>query len=220
VRRLFFPFLTTLLLVCLASGLGVWQLHRLAWKTRIVAQIDGAERAPPIPLPDVPTSFQKIVVHGRLDAGRAVSYADDVHDDAQGNAVMGTYLVEPLLRAGRPPILVDLGWMKYPPVPVKGEVGVTGYIRPAEHQSWLSAKDDVRGRRFYTLDPVRIAAGIGLPAVAPYILVALGPTGVPDPAQSLPRPANDHLQYAITWFSLALVAVVMFLVWARGALRR
>ena len=219
MRRLLFPFLTTLLLVCLTSGLGVWQVHRLAWKTRLLAQIDAAERAPPIPIPDAPGPFQKIVVRGRLDAGRALAYADDVHDDAQG-VVMGTYLVEPLLRAGEPPILVDLGWMKYPPVPVAGVLSVTGYIRPGEHRSWLSARDDVRGRRFYTLDPARIAAGIGLPEAAPYILVALGPPGVPDPARSLPRPANDHLQYAITWFSLAVVAVVMFLVWARGTLRR
>ena len=220
LRRLLVPFLTTLLLVCLTVALGVWQLHRLAWKTRILAQIDAAERAPPVPLPAMPTAFQKIVVQGTLDARRAAAYADDVRDDAQGNAVMGSYLVEPLLRPGQPPVLVDLGWMKYPPAAVAGEVSVTGYVRPPEHQSWLSATDDVRGRRFYTLDPARIAAGIGLAGPAPYIVVALGPAGTPDPSHSLPRPSNDHLQYAITWFSFALIAAVMFLIWARGTLRR
>ena len=220
MRRLVLPFLTTLLLVCLTSGLGVWQIHRLAWKRDILARMDAAELAPPIPLPASPAAFQKIMVRGRLEPRFVVSYEDDVRDDASGNAVMGTHLVEPLLRAGQPPLLVDLGWVKYPPVPVGGVVSVTGYIRPAEHPNWLSAKDDPHGRRFYTLDPARIAAGIGLPVPLPYTLVALGPPATPDPARSLPRPPNDHLQYAITWFSLSLVAIVMFLVWARGLARR
>lgn len=220
MRRLFVPLLTTLFLVCLTSGLGIWQVHRLAWKRGILARIDAAEQAPAIPLPAAPSPFQKVVVRGQLDPRGAVSYEDDVRDDAGGNAVMGTQLVEPLLRPGQTPILVDLGWMKYPPAPRAGEVTITGYVRAPEHPGWLSAPDDPRGRRFYTLDPSRIAAGIGLPAVAPYTLVALGPSGSPDPAHSLPRPPNDHLQYAITWFSLSLVAVLMFLVWARGALRR
>jgi surfeit locus 1 family protein len=220
VRRLIGPFLITLFLVVLTSSLGVWQVHRLAWKRGILARMDFAERSPAIALPASPMPFQKIMVRGMLDPAGAVSYEDDVRDDAMGNAVMGTHLVEPLLRAGQPPLLVDLGWVKYPPAALDGVVSVTGYIRPAEHPTWLSAKDDPRGRRFYTLDPGRIAAGIGLPTPLPYTLVALGPAAIPDPARGLPRPPNDHLQYAITWFSLSLVAVVMFLVWARGLLRR
>jgi surfeit locus 1 family protein len=220
VRRLVTPFLTTLALLCLTIGLGIWQLHRLAWKTHLLAQIDAAERSPAIPLPAVPTPFQKIVVQGRLDAARAVSYADDVRDDAHGNPVMGTYLVEPLLRPGQPPILVDLGWTRYPPAPVVGAVSVTGYVRPAEHPGWLSAKDDPVRRRFYTLDPMRIALATGLPTPTPYLVVALGGAGTPEPSHSLPRPPNDHLEYAITWFSLGLIALVMFLVWARGAWAR
>ncbi len=219
MRRLVIPLLTTLFLVALTSSLGVWQVHRLAWKRGILGRMDIAEQSPAIPLPAAPTPFQKVVVRGTLDPARFVSYEDDVRDDAKGSAVMGTHLVEPLLRAGQPPILVDLGWVKYPPVALRGAVSVTGYIRPAEHKTWLSAKDDPGGRRFYTLDPARIAAGIGLPTPLPYTLVALGPAAMPDPARSLPRPSNDHLQYAITWFSLSLVAIVMFLVWARGLLR-
>jgi surfeit locus 1 family protein len=51
--------------------------------------------------------------------------------------------------------------------------------------------------------------------------VALGPTppnGYPDPAKHLPRPPNNHLSYAITWYGLAAALVVIFVVWARKAL--
>ncbi len=216
MRRLVVPLLSTLSLVCLTTGLGIWQVHRLSWKRAILARIDAAEQAPAIPLPERPTPFEKVTVSGRLDPSHAVAYADDVRDDASGRVVMGTYLVEPLLRDGMPPLLVDLGWVPYPPSPVAGPASLTGYVRAADHPGWLSARDDPRSRRFYTLDPERIARGIGLPAPAPYSLVVLGAAGTPDPQRSLPRPPNDHLHYAITWFSLSVVAVVMFAVWLRG----
>nr|WP_321983655.1 SURF1 family protein [uncultured Lichenicoccus sp.] len=217
MRRLLVPLVCTLLLVSLTTSLGIWQVHRLAWKQHLLAQIATAERSPPVPLPPHPTPFQKIVVSGTLDASRAVAYADDVRDDEHGNAVMGTHLVEPLMRPGQPPLLVDLGWEPYPPKPRDGSATVTGFIRPAERPTWLSATDDPGHRRFYTLDPARIAASLGLPAPSPYTLVALGPPATPDPQRNLPRPPNDHLQYAITWFSLSLVGIVMFGVWARRA---
>jgi len=40
------------------------------------------------------------------------------------------------------------------------------------------------------------------------------PGGLPHPSTLRVRLRNDHLQYAITWFGLALVLVVMFAVWA------
>jgi surfeit locus 1 family protein len=39
------------------------------------------------------------------------------------------------------------------------------------------------------------------------------PGGLPHPSVLKVRLRNDHLQYAITWFSLAGVLVIMFAVW-------
>lgn len=220
MRRILAPLLTTLLVVCITSGLGFWQVRRLAWKQALLRRIDAAEQSPPVPLAANPAGFQKILVRGRLDPAHAASYEDDVRDDARGSPVMGTHLLEPLLRPGQPPLLVDLGWVAFPPKPLGGEVSVTGYVRPAEHPGWLSARDDPSRRRFYTLDPPRIASGLGLPLVAPFTVVALGPAGSPDPARDLPRPPNNHLQYAVTWFSLGAISVIMLLSWLwRGEAR-
>jgi surfeit locus 1 family protein len=41
----------------------------------------------------------------------------------------------------------------------------------------------------------------------------------PDPVQHLPRPPDNHLQYAITWFGFAVTLVIIFLLYARKALR-
>jgi surfeit locus 1 family protein len=43
----------------------------------------------------------------------------------------------------------------------------------------------------------------------------LGPAGsLPEPAQTLPRPRNNHLGYAITWYGLALSLIGVFVAFA------
>ena len=54
LRRLFWPALMSLAMVLVLLGLGTWQMHRLAWKQAILAQIAAAEAAPPLPLPAMP----------------------------------------------------------------------------------------------------------------------------------------------------------------------
>ncbi len=214
------------LLVALLVGLGVWQLHRLRWKLAILAEIHAAESQPGIPLSDHPGPFAKVTVRGRLRPDLAALYGDQVETTPQGYTE-GGQLIMPLERGAGPPVLVDLGWVpqsdRRPATLPSGPTTVAGYLRPPDHPGLFSASDDVPGRRFYTLDPARIGAALGLPHVAPFTLVVLGtprPGVYPMPAEHLPHPPNNHLEYALTWFGLALVVVFEFGFWARLRLRR
>lgn len=225
VRRLIGPTLMTLVMLIVLLGLGTWQVRRLAWKTAILAQIARAEAAPPVPLPADPSPFIKVAVTGRLLATKTALFGAEVRDTKAGT-VLGAQLIEPLQRDAGDPILVLRGW-----VPMKqaasvatphGITTVTGYVHPGDAPGWFSAHDDTAGRQFYTLDPPVIGAALGLPHVAPFVLVALGPSSpdvLPIPAEHLPRPPNNHLSYAITWYGLAAALVVIFIVWARKAVR-
>lgn len=215
-RRLLIPALSTVAIVLIASALGVWQLERRAWKRGLLDQFEAAERNPPVPLgPDLPP-FAKISVSGRLRLDRAAFYGAEVRD-----GVLGAQLIVPLERAGAAPVLVDLGWVPDgAPAPWSqpdGAAVVQGYLRPGERPGWFAAPDNPAKRRFYTLDPAVIASAVGEPEAAPFVVVALGgppPPGAPGPARHLPTLPNNHLQYAITWFSLAATAAGVFAVYA------
>jgi surfeit locus 1 family protein len=217
--------MTAAMLVVLAS-LGVWQVQRLAWKEGILSQIDRAESGPAVPMQGdaVPAAYSKVAVTGRFREDLSALYGDEVRQTSDG-VRMGAQLIVPLLREGEDAVLVDRGWVPLSrPRPIgmpAGEVTVEGYTRPPDRPGPFSAHDDVAMRRFYTLDPAAIGAALGL-KVAPFTLVALGgapPDRFPDPARRMPRPPNDHLSYAITWFGLALALAVIFVVWSAKVLR-
>lgn len=215
-RRLLVPAASTLAMLLILLGLGSWQVHRLHWKAGILARIAAAEQAPAVKLPPLPSPFQKVAASGTLRPDLAALYGAEVRDTPTGEA-LGGQLIMPLMRQDALPVLIDLGWVpgerRAPPDLPKGETTIDGYVRPAEHPGWFSAEDDPSARLFYTLDPQAIGAALGLPVVEPFTLVALGPTparGWPDPAHTLPRPPNNHLQYALTWYGLAVVLLVVF----------
>ena len=195
-------------------GLGTWQSQRLVWKTDLLARIAAAEAAPPAPFSEPPAPYAKLEAVGRFDHSREALIGVEIRANR-----MGARLIVPFLRDAGAPILVDRGW-----VPLdqaggfarpEGAQRITGYIRFGEAAGRFAAQDDVAGRRFYHFDPQAIGAALGLPGTAPYALVLLGPPGnLPEPAQSLPRPRNNHLGYAITWYGLALSLIGVFAAFA------
>lgn len=225
LRRLLGPGLMTVAMLAVLIGLGTWQVHRLAWKRALLARIAEAESAPAVALPAHPWPFEKVRIEGRLRSDLSAWYGVDVRDTRDGPR-MGAQLVQPLERDGAPPVLVDRGWMPMPGQPAdppSSDVTVEGYVRPAERPGWFSPNADAATRHFYTLDPQAIGAALGLPSVAPFVLVALGPEragSFPDPTHHLPQPPNNHLSYAVTWYGLAVALLVIFGSWSRTALRR
>jgi surfeit locus 1 family protein len=225
-RRLIGPGLMTIAMLAVLIGLGTWQVQRLQWKRAILASIAQAEASPPIPLTNAPEPYTKVVATGTLRDDLSALYGAEVRDTRSGPE-LGGELIVPLERDGQPPLLVDRGWVpnarRSPLTQPQGQVSIIGYVRPADQKSWFSAKDDVPGRQFFTLNPAAIAHALQLPAIAPFTLVALGealPDRWPAPAQHLPQPPNNHLSYAITWYGLAVALVVIFILWARKAVDR
>jgi surfeit locus 1 family protein len=224
LRQILWPGIIAAIMLAVLLALGTWQVKRLQWKRQILAQIARAEAAPPIPLPANPQPFTKVQVSGELREDLAVFYGAQVRDTPTGTQ-LGTQLIVPLQRSEDGLILVDLGWVpdkrSHPLTLAEGDVTLEGYVRPSDTPGLFSVADDPSGRQFFTLNAPKIAGALGLHHVAPFILVAMGrppPQGYPDPTQHLPRPPNNHLSYAITWYGLAIGLVLVVGLWVREVL--
>lgn len=206
-------------------SLGVWQLHRREWKHRLLDQIARAETSAPVPLQGTnPPPFARLVLRGTWRPDAVAFYGADVRDVA-GRPTMMAGLLQILERPGEPPVLIDRGAVPVDPAPLPatGPAEIIGYARPAEHAGLLSATDDIAGRRFYTLDPAAIGTALRT-ALPPFTVVALSDSTActrdcPIPAESLPRPPDNHLNYALTWFGLAFSLCLVAGAYLRGQLR-
>ena len=225
-RRVWPAVVAAIPVLVILLGLGTWQVGRLRWKTALLADIAAAEAGPPrsldAPPGAAPPEFAKLAVAGRFLHDHEALLGLEVRGATLGGRLLTPFATSPGGGAPRT-ILVDRGWVPVdrPTASVthpEGEVRVTGYVVLPEARDRFAARDDTAGRRFYTLDPAAIGAGLGLPAVEPYLLVALrepgAPNGaLPDPARVLPRPRNSHLGYAITWYGLAASLVGVLIAW-------
>ena len=220
--KLLVPCLCVAMGVLLLLGLGTWQVYRLQWKEAILAQIAASERGPVQPLGADPPLYARVTATGHFRFDLAARYGIDVRDTLKG-PVLGHFQIVPLERQGAPALLVNRGWVpEAPDVLVdnpEGPVTVIGFVRPATPAGWFSPADDTRIRQFYSLDPPVVSKALGVAQALPFSLTALGPAKegqFPVPASALPQPPNNHLSYAVTWYSLAVVLVVMFILRLRA----
>lgn len=198
-------------------GLGIWQLQRLEWKRELLSQIEHGESGSFEPLSAATQPFRRVLVSGHFLPGTA-RYGIELRSIPGHGPTMGSQVLNAMIAAQGFTVIIDRGWapLDVDAVPPAGETQVEGYLRPPERSAVFGVNNDPNARLFYNLDPAPIGRALGLAEVAPFTVVALGPQGsVPTPAATLPRPPNNHLSYAITWFGLSAASAAVFGVYAR-----
>jgi surfeit locus 1 family protein len=215
MRRIIWPILFGLGGVAILVSLGVWQVQRLAWKEGVLAEIEAEIAADPVPLPDAPDKE----AHGYLPVQATGVFGEDylrvlVRQRGQG---AGYRVISPFETGGRV-ILVDRGFMPTEGVPPahQGAVTVTGNLHWPEEVDGFTPDPDIARNIWYARDVAALSARLG---TEPVLIIARD-LSVPDaPVTPLPVDTsgipNDHLNYAITWFSLATLwlGMTLYLLW-------
>lgn len=202
------------------TGLGIWQLQRLAWKQDLIARLDARLSAEPVPVPAAPDpgrdSFLRVRAEG-LAGGAEVHLLTSQKPFGPGFRV-----IAPLVMDDGRRILVDLGYVpevdKNATRPAAAGVVVGALYWPDETDSFTPAPDR-KANIWFARDLPAMAEALG---TEPVLIVAEShPLGRWPMALRLGvNLPNDHLQYALTWFSLALIWMVMSVILARREWRR
>jgi surfeit locus 1 family protein len=238
VRPLIVPAFATFTVLAVLLSLGFWQLDRKAWKEDLIARIEARAFGEPEEIPPeggweawsraaeeyrrvrVAGTFlhqHEAPVHGLMSAGR-------------GRPVQGFYILTPLRLRDGAIVIVNRGFVptelrdpgRRPESQPAGEVTVTGLVRAPETRGWFIPENDPGRNVWFVRDPAEIARGKGLARVAPFLIDAdatENPGGWPKGGQTRLTVSNNHLQYALTWFGLALALVAVFGAFAWRKLR-
>jgi len=237
-RSLLAPGLATLVALAILIGLGTWQLQRKAWKEGLMAQIQARAYAaePGAIVPEAEwghwqpgnDEFRRVRISGTF----LQNFETPVYGLAPGapghSAMQGYYLMTPLRLQDGAIVMVNRGIV---PMELKdpasrpegrpaGETTVTGLVRAPEERNMFTPADDPARKSWFTRDPQAIAKAHGLERVAPFYVEAdatPNPGGWPKGGQTRLELPNNHLQYAVTWYGLALTLVGVFtaFVWRR-----
>jgi surfeit locus 1 family protein len=220
-------------------ALGTWQVQRKAWKEALIASLDQRLSADPVPLPSPDSwnrlgpatdEFRRVRFSGAFVPGaEALVYTSGsaLRSDATG---LGYWVLAPVRLAGGGTVVVNRGFVPQgrqdpatrPAGTVVGELALVGAMRWPEPRGMFSPNDDPARNLWFVRDPVGIASAKHWGAVAPFLIELESPQppgGLPHASALTVNLRNEHLQYAITWYGLAVVVAVMFGTWARAHLR-
>jgi surfeit locus 1 family protein len=219
------PGLTIATLVALAIliGLGTWQLQRRVEKHALLDQIASRQHAPPAPI-EILLATGDYAAHRATTAQGTFDHAAESYVYAprpnEGAARPGFKVITPFRLLSGGLILIDRGWVderhKSPASrkngQTDGETEIEGRLRPSSRPGPFTPPPDIATRTFYQRDGVAIAKALELKLASTLILEAATRTdGGPEPLASELNIPDNHLQYAITWFALAVVLVVIYL---------
>jgi surfeit locus 1 family protein len=225
-----FPYVAALLGVLAFAALialGTWQVERLHWKEGLLATIDQRIHSAPRPLSEIERLFadRHDVEYWPVALKGTFLHTGERHFLATWNGDAGFNIYTPLKLDDGRYVFVNRGFVPYDRKDpstraegqVEGEVTVTGLARNplAEKPSFIVPDNDPAKNMFYWKDLPAMTATAGLPAgatVLPFFVdadAAANPGGLPVGGVTLINLPNNHFQYALTWYGLALVLLVV-----------
>lgn len=203
-------------------GLGTWQVKRLAWKEALIDTIEARIAAPPLPLLTVEAQYARTgdVDYLPVQATGRFLHDGESHFFATYQGQTGFYVYTPFDLGGGRVVLVNRGFVPYdrkdPATRAEGQfawgVTISGLARnplPGKPSSLLPDNEPDKNV-FYWKDREAMIANAVLPAgeeVLPFFIdMGQGsvPGGLPVGGVTLVSLPNNHLQYAVTWYGLAL----------------
>jgi surfeit locus 1 family protein len=213
-------------ILALLIGLGTWQMQRLAWKTDLIATMESRMAAPPLPLEEAlglavsEAEWRPVTAMGRLLGDRSAALYRISTDGTPGYQIL-----TPMDVAGLGMVLVNRGFvaassfqdaMADLPPAADEPVTVTGILRPGEEQTAFANDNDPVAGAWYWIDLDALGDRAGLDLLPLMIVADADPGGAAlTGGQARFDPPNQHLQYAITWYSLAVVALVIYVLLLR-----
>jgi surfeit locus 1 family protein len=226
--------------IAILIGLGVWQLDRKVWKENLIAQLTERLDAAPSALParsdwerltQDKDEFRRVTFPAQFIGGEeALVYAagSALRSDIKGP---GYFVLAPARLPGGSIVIVNRGFVpverKDPATRTAGlpqdVIDVVGVMRWPEARGTFTPADEPQNNVWYLRDQKAIAQAKKWDTSAPFYIDQESPV----PPGSLPLPAklevhlpDNHLQYAITWFGLALALAGVYVVWLAGRFRR
>ena len=191
-------------------SLGSWQLYRLNWKLELISQIESSLKNNPVELSKADKkNYLRIKTSGTIDFDNQI-YLYNLNESGKP----GFEVINPILIEGQN-YLINRGWI---PFNKKNQLeinlfdsdNIVGTLKTQSKANSFKPNNDVEENYWFTLDRDDIFSYTGK-NFSKYIIYLNGDYKVPKPKVITANISNNHKKYAITWFSMAISILLIYL---------
>ena len=207
-KLLFSVFVYFIILVLLS--LGFWQLYRLSWKLDLINQIENSLKVEPIELQNgEKKNYLRIKTSGQIDFEKQI-YLYNLNELGKP----GFEVINPI-KIGKENYLINRGWIPFdkknkPEINIIDQKNIIGTLMLQSKSSSFKPKNEIDKNYWFTLNREDILKFTGR-NFSKYIIYLNGNYENPRPKVITAKISNNHKKYAITWFSMAISILLIYL---------
>jgi len=211
-KFLFSAFVIFFILVFIS--LGSWQIIRLNWKNNLILEIETSLKNPPVELSELNLSnYLKIKTSGSIDFEKQI-YLYNLNE----SGTPGFEVINPLIIDSKN-YLINRGWIPFEKKNSEeiydfDESNIVGTLKSQGRKNIFKPDNDIEENYWFSLDRDDILEFTGK-KFSNYIIYLDGNYQSPKPKKITANISNNHKKYAITWFSLAISILLLYLYFRR-----
>ena len=208
-NKLLFSVFVYFIILTLLS-LGFWQIHRLNWKLELIEQIENSLKNDPVELISIKKkNYLRIKTSGEIDFDKQI-YLYNLNDVGKP----GFEVINPI-KSGDENYLMNRGWIPFekkdlPEINLVDQNQIVGTLMLQTKASTFKPENDIEKNYWFTLNREDISKFTGR-NFSEYVIYLNGDYKIPKPRVITAKISNNHKKYAITWFSMAISILLIYL---------
>ena len=211
-KFLFSVFVSFIILVLIS--LGSWQLYRLNWKLNLISEINNSLKNDPVELSKSDKkNYLRIRTSGKINFDKQI-YLYNLNDSGKP----GFEVINPIL-IGNENYLINRGWISFDQkdqseINFVNEDKIIGTLKLQTKASTFKPENDIEKNYWFTLNRDDVFKYTGK-NFSNFIIYLNGDYKTPEPKVITANISNNHKKYAITWFSMAISILLIYLYFRR-----
>ena len=191
-------------------GLGTWQIIRLDWKNNLILEIENSLKNPPVELAESnKENFLKIKTSGSIDFDKQI-YLYNLND----TGTPGFEVINPIT-IGDENYLINRGWIPFEKkgteeINIFDQENIIGTLKLQGRKNIFKPDNDLVENYWFSLNREDVLKFTGK-NFSKYIIYLDGNYQFPRPKKITANISNNHKKYAMTWFSLAISILLLYL---------
>jgi surfeit locus 1 family protein len=211
LKKLFLFNIFVFFFITLFCSLGTWQLYRLQWKQDLINQISQGLKSTPIQYTkNVKKNYQRVTIKGQYYFENQI-YLYSLNDKGQP----GFDVITPFETKNKENVLVNRGWIEKK-LKNKSSINstsndITGMLRQANRKNLFTPENNINENIWFSVDLNDVQEATGKKFNKFIVYLEDKNIITPKPKKITIDVPNNHLKYAITWYSISISILFYYL---------